>query len=174
MSNHEKKLEAVRSGVRAISVSGKIEVISDMLSVAFGGCNLPWFPLLSLFLSSHLFTYLCTASHSSLSIRTVSPSLSNSSCCLSPSASLASPSSAQIDSDCFFSHFKLGNFSVPPKSTRAQRFLLPFVFCSDSPPNGISTLNELLVEERIHHITMICLHCSLKPVAEIWNTYIAQ
>lgn len=27
VSNHEKKLEAVRSGVRAISVSGKIEII---------------------------------------------------------------------------------------------------------------------------------------------------
>lgn len=27
--------------------------------------------------------------------------------------------------------------STPPKPTKARRFLLPFVFCSDSPPNGI-------------------------------------
>lgn len=27
--------------------------------------------------------------------------------------------------------------SMPPKPTKARRFLLPFVFCSDSPPNGI-------------------------------------
>lgn len=26
--------------------------------------------------------------------------------------------------------------STAPKPTRARRFLLPFVFCSDSPPNG--------------------------------------
>ncbi|GLD74044.1 focal adhesion kinase 1-like isoform X1, partial [Lates japonicus] len=25
--------------------------------------------------------------------------------------------------------------STPPKPTKARRFLLPFVFCSDSPPN---------------------------------------
>lgn len=103
VSNHEKKLEAVRSGVRAISVSGKMEVISDMLSVDFRGCHLPWFPLLSLFLSSYLFTYLCTASHSSLSVRTVSPSLFNhSSCCLSQSASLASPSLLRLIQSVFF------------------------------------------------------------------------
>lgn len=27
--------------------------------------------------------------------------------------------------------------SAPPQPTRARRFLLPFVFCSDSPPTGI-------------------------------------
>lgn len=47
---------------------------------------------------------------------------------------------------CFVSHFVLLFPTwlsedlvtlASPKPTKARRFLLPFVFCSDSPPNGI-------------------------------------
>lgn len=53
-SNNEKKLEAVRTGVRAISVSGKMDIIqmhshicfSDEISSPLGLSWFPWLPLL--------------------------------------------------------------------------------------------------------------------------------
>lgn len=65
---------------------------------------------------------------------------------LSPLTLLTSPFCTHIHSNCFFPLQTLVVFpawlaadlvtSTPPKPTRARRFLLPFVFCSDSPPNG--------------------------------------
>ncbi|XP_054873868.1 focal adhesion kinase 1-like isoform X4 [Amphiprion ocellaris] len=37
--------------------------------------------------------------------------------------------------------------STPPKPTKARRFLLPFVFCSDSPPNETDDYAEIVDEE---------------------------
>lgn len=162
VSNNEKKLEAVRSGVRAISVSGKMEIM-DVFSHGSTGSGVLYlsslqplsfslsfpFPQQLFFFYVSLFSPLLGLP---LPLR-LSPS-SHPLCCLlftssSPPARqpLTSPLCTRIHSRCLFPLQTLVAFaarlaadlvtSTPPKPTRARRFLLPFVFCSDSPPNGI-------------------------------------
>ncbi|CAL9691571.1 unnamed protein product [Knipowitschia caucasica] len=115
LSNNEKKLEAVRSGVRAISVSGhkSAHLVFPLRHV---------FPLIVrdvlLRVPAAVFVYFLTSS--------IQP----------------------------FTHFSLSvvrlvqDFmtSTPPKPTKARRFLLPFVFCSVSPPNDYEDLRKLVTE----------------------------
>lgn len=49
--------------------------------------------------------------------------------------------------------------STPPKPTKARRFLLPFVFCSDSPPNGTIRTRA---EEHMHQVVM------WQTVTDLW------
>lgn len=161
VSNNEKKLEAVRSGVRAISVSGKIEIMHSLTNQLV----YEWYlPLLHCCLSVCLSipSNICFFSlFVFLSVGTTAPSLSLSVShpVLSVPAFIRSLPPLPHISPLYSHPFTLGFVflfflshslvlfparlaadlvtSTPPKPTKARRFLLPFVFCSDSPPNGI-------------------------------------
>lgn len=136
VSNHEKKLEAVRSGVRAISVSGKMEIV-------LSACNFRRPPSLAV-LSTVFSLYLrisCVifcSFHVSISLiqLTLFASFSSVTLLFTPLTSIHVFFHCQTP--VVFSRLAADLMtSTPPKSTRARRFLLPFVFCSDSPPSGI-------------------------------------
>lgn len=187
VSNNEKKLEAVRSGVRAISVSGKMEIMDVSSHESTGsGVFLPFFvpavvflsvfpfPPTAVFFMSHCFP-LCWDCLS-LSVSLLHPILFAVFCLLpSPHQPLTSPLCARIHSRCLFPLQTLVAFaarlaadlvmSTPPKPTGALRFLLPFVFCSDSPPNGI--LGSHWTAGRGVHPQS----CGVAEVSSVWPNY---
>lgn len=127
VSNHEKKLEAVRSGVRAISVSGK-------LYSSLEGRHLQCFHQLCFVLSSFV---LCLSLFLLFDLLCLHPSLPSLLVLFTPLTSIHVFFHCQTP--VVFSRLAADLMTwTPPKPTRARRFLLPFVFCPDSPPNGIS------------------------------------
>lgn len=136
VSNHEKKLEAVRSGVRAISVSGKREIILSTSSFRRSPSSVVPSTVFTLYLpiSCVIFcSLLISISYSTYFVCILlfcHPSF--------PSTHIHSHFFSHCQTPAVFSRLAADLMtSTPPKPTRARRFLLPFVFCSDSPPNGI-------------------------------------
>lgn len=132
----------MRSGVRAISVSGKTQNYVSILAKMTHTLITFLAPNVSLSISIYIFS----SSVETLVSLSVGPSFLFLQCYVYLLPSSLSALNC-IHSLLFFSSHTVDLFpaqlaedivtSTPPKPTKARRFLLPFVFCSDSPPNGI-------------------------------------
>lgn len=137
--------------------------------------SFPFFQQLFFFMS-HCFPSIGTASPSPSLSFTPSSLLSFVYFLLSPLPQpLTSPLCTRIHSRCLFPLRTLVAFaarlaadlvtSTPPKPTRARRFLLPFVFCSDSPPNGILG-SHWSAGRGVHPQS-----CGVAEVSSVWPNY---